>query len=229
MSSLAFTAAAALFDMDGTLVDSNAVVEQIWREFCREHGVDEDVLVPWSHGRRTTDTVRHFLPGMPDDEVQSIVDDLQEREQTTFTGVVEIPGARALLESIQIPWAVVTSATRRLAVRRMQAVGLPVPEVLVPADEIERGKPHPDGYLTACDLLGVAPRECVVFEDAAPGVRSALASGARVVVVGGLESPETTGLPRVPDLTSVELRGSGRPGPRSPGRPGSSTPGSAGP
>ena len=229
MSSLELTAAAALFDMDGTLVDSNAVVEQIWREFCREHGVDEDVLVPWSHGRRTTDTVRHFLPDTPDDEVQVIVDDLQEREQTTFTGVVEIPGARALLESIAIPWAVVTSATRRLAVRRMRAVGLPVPEVLVPADEIERGKPHPDGYLTACDLLGVDPRECIVFEDAAPGVRSALASGARVVVVGGLESPEATDLPRVPDLTGVELRAPGRPEPRAPGRPGSSTPGSAGP
>jgi sugar-phosphatase len=229
MSSLALTAAAALFDMDGTLVDSNVVVEQIWREFCREHGVAEDVLVPWSHGRRTPDTVRHFLPDMPDGEVQSIVDDLQEREQTTFTGVVEIPGARALLESIEIPWAVVTSATRRLAVRRMRAVGLPVPEVLVPADEIERGKPHPDGYLAACHLLGVDPRECVVFEDATPGVRSALAAGARVVVVGGLESPEATDLPRVPDLTRVELRAPGRPEPRSPGRAGSSTPGSAGP
>jgi len=183
MSSLAFTAAAALFDMDGTLVDSNAVVEQIWREFCREHGVDEDVLVPWSHGRRTTDTVRHFLPGMPDDEVQSIVDDLQEREQTTFTGVVEIPGARALLESIQIPWAVVTSATRRLAVRRMQAVGLPVPEVLVPADEIERGKPHPDGYLEAAARLGVEARGCVVIGDIGADVDAATAAGAVGILV----------------------------------------------
>ncbi|HET7071673.1 MAG TPA: HAD-IA family hydrolase [Nocardioides sp.] len=209
MPFLELTAAAALFDMDGTLVDSHAVVEAIWRDFCRKHGVDEAVLVPWSHGRRTADTVRHFLPGVPDDEVHAIVDDLEGREQTFIAGVVEIPGARALLESIEIPWAVVTSATRELAVRRMRAAGLPVPEVLVPADEIERGKPHPDGYLRAAELLGVDPKECVVFEDAEPGIRSALASGARVVVVGGLDCGEAADLPRVPDLARVRLRAPG--------------------
>src|SRR5262245_7703400 len=133
MDSLDLTASAALFDMDGTLVDSTAVVEAIWRDFCREHGVDEHVLVPWSHGRRTPDTVRHFLPDTPDDEVAAIVDDLERRETSTMTGIVEIPGARDLLATIEIPWAVVTSAPRELAERRMVAAGLPVPEVLVPA------------------------------------------------------------------------------------------------
>ena len=157
MPGLEITAAAALFDMDGTLVDSTAVVETIWRDFCREHGVDERVLVPWSHGRRTPDTVRHFLPDAPEVEVAAIVADLESRERETMAGIVEIPGARDLLASIAIPWAVVTSAPRELAVRRMVAAGLPLPEVLVPADEIENGKPHPDGYLRAADLLGVRP------------------------------------------------------------------------
>jgi sugar-phosphatase len=206
MDPLDLTAAAALFDMDGTLVDSTAVVEAIWRDFCREHGVDERVLVPWSHGRRTPDTVRHFLPDTPADEIAAIVADLEGREAGTMAGIVEIPGARALLESLDLPWAVVTSAPRDLAVRRMVAAGLPPAPVLVPADEIEHGKPHPHGYLRAAELLGVAPHECVAFEDAEPGVRSALDSGARVVVVGGLESSYAEGLARVPDLTAVRLR-----------------------
>jgi mannitol-1-/sugar-/sorbitol-6-phosphatase len=206
MDPLDLTAAAALFDMDGTLVDSTAVVEAIWRDFCRQHGPDEAVLVPWSHGRRTPDIVRHFLPDTPDDEVAAIVAHLEGRETGTITGIVEIPGARTLLESLDLPWAVVTSAPRDLAVRRMVAAGLPVPEVLVPADEIDHGKPHPDGYLRAAELLGVEPAECVAFEDSEPGVLSALTSGARVVVVGELDTSATDGLDRVPDLTSLQLR-----------------------
>src|SRR3954447_4862461 len=161
MSPLEITAAAALFDMDGTLVDSTVVVETIWRDFCRDHGVDERVLVPWSHGRRTPDTVQHFLPDAPECEVAAIVADLESREQGTMDGIVEIPGARDLLTSIDTPWAVVTSAPRELAVRRMVAAGMPLPEVLVPAGEIEHGKPHPDGYLRAAELLDVRPQECV--------------------------------------------------------------------
>jgi sugar-phosphatase len=202
---LDLTADAALFDMDGTLVDSTAVVEQIWRDFCGEYGVDESVLVPWSHGRRTPDTVRHFLPQASEAQVRAVVEDLESREEQTRTGIVEVSGARGLLEQLALPWAVVTSAPRRLAVRRMAAAGLPIPDVLVPADEIEHGKPHPEGYVRAASLLGVDPRRCVVFEDAAPGVRSALDSGARVVVVGRLDGALTAGLERVPDLTSVRL------------------------
>jgi mannitol-1-/sugar-/sorbitol-6-phosphatase len=206
------TASAALFDMDGTLVDSTAVVETIWRDFCREQGVDAGLLVPWSHGRRTADTVRHFLPDLPESDQQAIVDDLETRERSTMAGVVEIPGARSLLTGLQLPWAVVTSAPRALAVRRMTEAGLPLPEVVVPADEVEHGKPHADGYLRAAALLGVPPAECVAFEDAEPGLRAALASGARVVVVGDVVSPYAEGLDRVPDLTRVRVTRAGSPG-----------------
>ena len=202
---LTIAAGAALFDMDGTLVDSTAVVESIWRDFCREHGIDERVLVPWSHGRRTPDTVRHFLADAPDAEVARVIADFEVRERDTMAGIVEIPGARALLEGLDLPWAVVTSAPRELAVRRMAEAGLPAPAVLVPADEIDRGKPHPEGYLRAAELIGVDPTHCAAFEDAEPGLLSALASGARVVVVGELESPATAGLERVPDLRSLRL------------------------
>jgi mannitol-1-/sugar-/sorbitol-6-phosphatase len=198
-------AAAALFDMDGTLIDSTAVVEMIWRQFCQEYHVDPDALLAFAHGRPTRQTLEHFLPEHPADERESIAADLETRELDVLDGIVEVPGARALLARIEVPWAVVTSAPRDLAVRRLEAAGLPVPDVLVPADEITRGKPDPDGYLRAAELLGVDVADCVVLEDADPGVRAGLAAGARVVVVGGLASEETAALAHVPDLTGLTL------------------------
>ena len=205
-SELEIRAAAALFDMDGTLIDSTAVVEALWHQFCREYDVDPEALLAFAHGRPTRQTLEQFLPGQSADQREAVAVDLDSREIATMDGIVEIPGARTLLEAIEVPWAVVTSAPRELAVRRMAAAGLPSPEVLVPADEITHGKPAPDGYLRAADLLGVDVSACVVLEDAGPGVLAGLAAGARVLVVGDLESDATTGLTRVPDLTGITVR-----------------------
>ena len=203
---LELTAAAVLFDMDGTLVDSTAVVEMIWVRFCREHGVDVADLLSFSHGRRTPDIVTRFLPDATADETARVIADLEARELAESEGIVEVPGAAHLLAGLPVPWALVTSAPRELAVRRMVAAGLPVPEVLVPADEISHGKPAPDGYLRAAALLGVEPGDCLVLEDAEPGVRAGLDSGASVVVVGDLDGPITRGLHRIPDLRGLRIR-----------------------
>jgi mannitol-1-/sugar-/sorbitol-6-phosphatase len=203
MPHLEVRAAAALFDMDGTLIDSTAVVELLWCRFCQEYDVDVGDLLGFAHGRPTRQTLAHFLQNAPEDEREAVALELERRELDTFDGIVEIPGARVLLESLDVPWAVVTSAPRELAVRRMGAAGLPLPAVLVPADEIEHGKPHPAGYLRAAEQLGVAIQDCVVLEDAEPGVRAGLAAGARVVVVGALDE---TGLEQIPDLTGLGLR-----------------------
>jgi len=205
-ATLEIQASAALFDMDGTLVDSTAVVETLWRQFCQEYDVDPDALLAFAHGRPTRQTLERFLPGQSADEREAVAVDLESRELDTLDGIVEIPGAQALLDTIEVPWAVVTSAPRDLAVRRLDAAGLPVPEVLVPADEVTRGKPAPDGYLRAAQRLGVEAGDCVVLEDADPGVLAGLAAGARVVVVGDLVSDATAGLARVPDLTRVAVR-----------------------
>jgi sugar-phosphatase len=200
-------AAAVLFDMDGTLIDSTAVVEALWRRFCREYDVDPATLLAFAHGRPTRQTLERYLPDHSTAEREAVATGLESRELETLDGIVEIPGAGHLLRTIEVPWAVVTSAPRALAVRRMETAGLPAPEVLVPADEITHAKPDPAGYLRAAEHLGVDARDCVVLEDADPGVLAGLAAGARVVVVGGLASETTRGLDRVPDLRGLRLRG----------------------
>ncbi|MGH1549849.1 HAD-IA family hydrolase [Leifsonia poae] len=205
-------AAGFLFDMDGTLVDSTAVVEHVWTEFCRRHGLDPVELLAFAHGRQAGDTIAHFLPRLTDAERAELATGLVAEELTRTDGIVEIPGAAAFLTALAddgAKIAVVTSAPRDLAVTRMRAAGVPVPAVLVAAEDVERGKPDPLGYLLAAERLGVPIGECVVFEDAEAGLTAAVASGAQVVVVGGHESGITAGLPRLhdyADLTAVVAR-----------------------
>lgn len=206
---LDLTAAAALFDMDGTLVDSHAVVESLWAGFADRYDVDLDALLGYSHGRQTTDTVGRFLPDGIDP--LPVIAELEAAGLERLDEISEVPGAAALLGRLRgTPVAVVTSAPRDLTVRRLEAVGIPVPDVLVCAEDVAEGKPSPEGYLRAAELLGAVPRACVALEDAEAGLRAAVASGAQVVVVGPHESPTTRGLARVRDLRDVEVvRGDG--------------------
>ncbi|MFD5845420.1 HAD-IA family hydrolase [Streptomyces chartreusis] len=180
-------AAALLFDMDGTLVDSTALVESTWAGFCARHGTDLAEVLAFAHGRPTRETVSHFVPDP--DLAAAETRRLVALEESETSGITEIPGARAFLAALpRDSWAVVTSAGRRLAEVRLAAAGLPLPEIMVSADEVVHGKPHPEGYLRAAALLGVEPADTIVFEDSDAGVRAALASGARTVVIGGLDA-----------------------------------------
>lgn len=188
--------------MDGTIVDSTAVVETIWGQFAERFGIDVDELFAYSHGRRSPDTIRHFLPAGHD--AAEVTREQEARELTQMDGIVEVPGAGQLLKSLnRAPVAVVTSAPRPLAQARMRAAGLVVPTVLVAAEDVEHGKPSPEGYLKATAELGVDIADCVVFEDADAGIEAARASGAHTVVVGGLHSPATDGLDRLPDFEDL--------------------------
>jgi mannitol-1-/sugar-/sorbitol-6-phosphatase len=164
-----------LFDLDGTLVDSRAVVERQWRRLCERLGLNFAEVLAVLHGVRSVDVIRAFAP---DVDVEAEAAALDAAEEADTAGLKVVPGAPAVLAGLRPgSWAIVTSGHRTLAQGRLRAVGLPVPDVMVCGDEVTRGKPDPEGYLTAARLLGSAPETCVVFEDAPAGVQAALAAG----------------------------------------------------
>lgn len=179
---------AVLFDLDGVLVDSAEVVERTWRRWAVRHGFDPADVIRTAHGRRTIETVRLLAPHLVADEEVAA---LAASESSETEGLYEVPGARNLLESLPPrSWAVVTSGIRPVAELRIRHTGLPAPPVLVTADQVRHGKPHPEGFLTAAARLGVDPARCVVVEDAPPGIDAARAGGMRVVAIASTYTPE---------------------------------------
>ena len=179
---------AFLFDMDGTLVDSTAVVESEWHRFSAQFVLDAKEVIAYAHGRQTLDTVNHFIGA--GEVATAAAEELDTRELILLDGIVAVPGAASLLSRLPPEsWALVTSASRELAINRMNAAGLPLPAVMVCAEDVQNGKPEPDGYLNAASALGVRATDCLVLEDAAAGIRAGNASGARVIAV----MPEASG------------------------------------
>ncbi len=177
--SLRLCCAAILFDMDGTLVDSTAVVEGAWEWWADRHGIPLQDVLRFSHGRPTLATLEHFLGER--DHTRELAEMVQFEEQVT-EGITAVPGAVDAVSAARNGlWAVVTSAPRKLAGIRMAAVGLPLPKVLIGVDDIARGKPDPEGYLLAAERLKVAPGDCLVFEDTGPGIEAGLRAGIQAV------------------------------------------------
>jgi mannitol-1-/sugar-/sorbitol-6-phosphatase len=176
-----FHCRAILFDLDGVLVDSAECVEKTWREWARRHHLDPERVIALAHGRRAIETVRFIAPELSADAELA---ELAASEETTAEGVYEITGARELLERLPAGgWGVVTSGIRPVAEFRLRHTGLPQPAVMICADEIARGKPDPEGYLTAAARLGRSASDCVVIEDTPAGIESAQAAGMRVVAI----------------------------------------------
>jgi len=173
---------AVLFDMDGTLLDSRAVVERVWRDWAKRHGLNADAILAVSHGRRTIDVVREFSTRNMDCVTEAAKIDLAETADTD--GIVAVPGAVELLARLpKDRWAVVTSAGRELAICRMNAAGIPVPSVLVTAEDVTLGKPDPSGYLKAAAVLGTSAKDCLIFEDAPAGIEAGINAGSHVVAI----------------------------------------------
>ena len=193
--------AALLFDNDGVLVDSVDAGNRAWRQWAQEHDLDEERVLEMIHGRRAQDTVMTLLPA---DQVAVATDRINELELGTASLTTALPGAAALLGSLAgVRWAVATSATRPLALARLRAAGLPLPDVLVSAEEVEAGKPAPDPYLTAADRLGADAGDCVVFEDSGAGVDAGVAAGAHVVAIGLADGVARGAVTVVGDLGAV--------------------------
>lgn len=174
-----------LFDMDGTLLTSRAAIERVWNAWSLRWGLDPTEVSDFLHGRRATDAVDHFLPQLSFHQRKDEIEWVESREMNDTGGVVEVRGAAAFLATIPADrWAVVTSAAKRLAICRIKAAGLPMPNVLVAAEDVVLGKPDPTGYCRAAELLGQPISDCVVFEDAPAGIRAGKASGASVAIIG---------------------------------------------
>ncbi len=198
-------ARAVLLDMDGTLVDSTAVVERLWLEWAKPHGLDEARVLEVVHGRQGHQSMAILLPER--DHAINLVENEQmlARESADVDGVVEINGAAGLLAALaDVPHAIVTSANVELMTARMQAAGLSLPRLRVTAESVTASKPDPEGFLLAARELGASAEDCVVFEDSEAGILAAKAAGMRVVGVGahaGAHSPDF----HVADLTGVSV------------------------
>ena len=174
--------AAFLFDMDGTILSSIAAAERVWARWAQRHGLDVAAFLPTIHGMRSVETVRRLgLPGV-DPEAESAA--ITREEMDDVDGIEPIAGIVAILAALPASrWAVVTSAPRELALRRIAAAGLPSPPLLIAAEDVAQGKPAPDCFVLAATRLGVAARDCLVFEDAPAGIAAAEAAGASVLVI----------------------------------------------
>ncbi len=174
--------AAFLFDMDGTIINSIEAAERAWAAWARRHGLDVEAFLPTIHGVRGIETISRLrLPGLdPHAEAREVL----LAEIADIAGVSAIAGAASFLTSLpEDRWAIVTSSPRELAVRRLEAAGLPHPQVFITAEDVEHGKPAPDCFLLAAQRLGQPIEKCLVFEDAPAGIQAAEAAGASIVVV----------------------------------------------
>jgi sugar-phosphatase len=200
------TCRAILFDLDGVLVDSTAAVERVWRKWATQHWLDVEYVVKNAHGRRSIETIRHVAPHLDAERENEIVEGMEIVDKD---GVVAIAGARQLLLSLPNErFTIVTSATRALAIARLEFARVPVPERFITADDVVNGKPSPEPYLKGADLLGMPARECIVFEDTPAGVQAGKTAGTRVIGVSStyaaekLSSADTV----VPSLEEVSVR-----------------------
>lgn len=179
---------AVLLDMDGTLVDSDAAVERAWTVWAAEYGVDLPTVLAIAHGSPAEITVRRLLPELDDEAAAESAARQVSLQYDDLSDVVATPGAAELLAELArlgLPWAVVTSADVRLAKARLEVAGIDPPLLITIAD-VTSGKPDPEGYLTAAARLGVDPAECLVVEDALPGVIAGKAAGALVAALKGV-------------------------------------------
>ncbi len=175
-----------LFDLDGTLVDSLPAVERAWINWAKRFDISPAEVLGFIHGKQAITSLRHFMAGASEEEIQQEFTRLEKIESQDTDGVTALPGAVELLAHLNeagIPWAIVTSGSVPVAAARRLAGGLPEPEVFVTAERVARGKPEPDAYLLGAQLLGLEPEECVVVEDAPAGVLSGLAAGCHVIAV----------------------------------------------
>jgi sugar-phosphatase len=194
-----------LFDMDGVLIRSIGSVERSWKRYAHMRGLDPDLAARVAHGRRAIETLQDLCPHL---DAKQELRTIEQIEMDDNEDLLVYPGVQELLRSLPPhAWALVTSATERLARGRLEHVGLPMPERCVTAEMVHEGKPHPAPYLRGAQMLGLLPQDCVVIEDAPAGVASGKAAGCRVLALLTTHAPETLLAAdwRIPTLTDLHV------------------------
>lgn len=192
--------------MDGILISSIGSVERSWTRWAEMRGVDPEYACKMAHGRRAIETAALLRPDLDSEEELRVIEDI---ELADGEGLAILPGVLNLLHALpENRWAVVTSATRRLAQIRLGQAGVPVTRNLVTANDVSQGKPDPAPYLAGAALLGVPPEECVVFEDAESGTQAGRAAGCIVVATTFSHDAESLGAAHylIHDVTGVQAR-----------------------
>jgi sugar-phosphatase len=185
---VSITTKGILFDMDGVLVSSIGSVVRCWRQWAEIYDVPNAEVFDVPHGMRAIEIVRSLRPDIDAEEGLRVIEDLEMEDLSDMT---VLPGVKTLLESLpKERWAIVTSATRRLLLGRLEAAGLPLPDRIISGDMVERGKPDPEPYRRGAELLGLRPEECIVVEDAPSGLGAGVAAGSRVLGVLGTHTAE---------------------------------------
>lgn len=176
--------------MDGVLVDTGGIYDRHWEVWAARHGISHQRIAAVHFGRPAVETIRLVAP-----ELDAVAEARRFNEALAADpdagGVVAMPGAIELMRQVPADRrAIATSAPRIMAERWLESIGCPTPVVLVTVDDVARGKPAPDPYLRAAELLGVAPEHCLVIEDAPAGIAAAKAAGAQVLAVLTTHEPE---------------------------------------
>jgi sugar-phosphatase len=174
-----------LFDLDGTLVDSKPAVERAWIKLAQEAQIPLEKMVGL-HGIPAEQSLRMLLEGRSEDEIKSWVDRIEYLESSDTDGVIAIPGAKNLLNELNnrsIPWTIVTSCTIPLAISRVKAAGIEMPDHSVTFNDVKLGKPHPEPFILGAKRIGLEPNQCWVIEDAPAGVKSGKSAGCTVAAV----------------------------------------------
>ena len=168
-----------LFDMDGVLISSIGSVERAWTKWAKMQGLDSQYVLQNIHGQRSIDSIRSFRPDL-DAQAENIR--IEDWEMNDSEDLELLAGVMPILEHLpQKYWTIVTSATGRLARARLALASVPVPERIITADMVSRGKPDPEPYLRGAELLGLKPEDCVVIEDSASGAKAGRAAGCKVL------------------------------------------------
>jgi sugar-phosphatase len=204
-SSVRIHCKAILLDMDGILISSIGSVERSWTKWALLRGVDPALARETAHGRRAVETIAKFRPDLDSEKELKVIEDIEIDDNE---GLTVLPGVLQLLAALPPDrWTVVTSATERLARVRMSTGGIPVPARLITAERVKRGKPDPEPFLAGAALLGVAPSDCVVFEDSPSGVMAGRDAGCIVVATTFSHPAESLEAAHyvVRDLTGIHI------------------------